>query len=379
MKGDGGTVAFDSAIAVPVTIKRIEVGSDPWGVVVHGSNGETGTCVGTPRLPDVFSLFARRVVPFFVGRDAREIESLVDVVYRWRTNYKYDSMPFWCGVAHVELAVLDLLGRSSGKSVGDLFGGRRRDRISVYLSSLRRDTTPEEEVATVAQRLEATGARACKVKIGGRMSENADAAPGRTEGLVRLIRERLAPGTKVFADANSSYTPERAIEIGRMLEDYRVDLFEEPVPWLDFVGTKRVADALEIPVAACEQDYDLWKIGWFAREHGVDVIQPDVFYVGGLIRAMRAAALAAEHGIPVMPHSPHTDATAAPMLHLVSLIPNADEFHEFRIDHPTPAGGYGPGLAVTDGEVEVPSGPGLGIDVDIAWLGTRELALEATV
>ena len=153
-------------------------------------------------------------MPAFLGRDARDLEQLVKEVYIFRNNYKYQGTAFWNCVAYAEASIFDLLGQVAGQSVGDLVGGAWRSRLPIYLSSMRRDTTPEEEVAWVGERLAQTQAQAVKMKIGARMQNNADSMPGRTERLIELARTTWGPDVTLYLDANGSYDHTRAIEIG---------------------------------------------------------------------------------------------------------------------------------------------------------------------
>ena len=207
------------------------------------------------------------------------------------------------------------------------------------------------------------------------MSSNRDAAPGRTEEIIRLSRKLMGDNFTIYLDANSSYSPEKAIEVGAMLEEYGIDLFEEPVHWLDFEGTKRVADALSIPVGWGEQDYDWYKFKWLLEHGGVDVLQPDVFYNGGIIRTLRIASLAAGHNIPLAPHSPKSGPAAGAMLHLVSLIDNPHLFQEFHIDPAPVESWYTPNLSIAGGILSVPDGPGLGFEYDPDYIGFTERVL----
>ena len=199
-----------------------------------------------------YPILQNLVIPFFIGQDACKLESLIEQVYLFRRNYKLGGLPFWCCVAWVEMSLLDLLGQVTVKSVGQLLGGSLRQEMPIYLSSLQRDTTPEDEVAFAAKRIEKTGAQAIKFKIGGRMSHNADASPGRTERLIALARKTLGDAIAIHADANGSYDAAKAIEVGKMLEAHNVAFFEEPCPFEELGEIKRVADALSMPVAAGE-------------------------------------------------------------------------------------------------------------------------------
>src|SRR6185436_14675440 len=158
----------------------------------------------------------KRVIPFFIGKDARDLESLIDGVYI--ENYKMAGQAFWCPVAYVEQSLFDLLGKVAKKPVGELLGGVIREEIPVYMSGSGRELTAEEEVAVYARGAEATGAKAVKFKIGGRMSRNRDAYPGRTEKMMTLARKTLGDKFTIYADANGSYDAAKAIEVGKMLQ-----------------------------------------------------------------------------------------------------------------------------------------------------------------
>ncbi|HIG18918.1 MAG TPA: mandelate racemase/muconate lactonizing enzyme family protein, partial [Candidatus Handelsmanbacteria bacterium] len=115
-----------------------------------------------------------------------------------------------------------------------------REGVRFYVASGRRDSTAQEEVAYLQSLVQKTGAHAVKFRVGGRMSANADASPGRTESLIQLAREKLGERIDLHADANSSYDPPQAIEIGRRLEDVGAVYFEEPCPFDHLEDTKRV-------------------------------------------------------------------------------------------------------------------------------------------
>lgn len=348
------TFAPDTHVAGAVrlqAIEPVEIDGKLW-IRTLAEDGSVGVVADNGRLLDCLSLFQRRTVPAFLGQDARDLDRLLDEAYVRESNYKYAGMPFWVCVAFVELSVLDLLGRVVGKPVGALFGNVLRDQIPVYLTRLTRETTPEEEVSILEEQLAQTGAKAVKVKIGGRM-KNTPADVKRTNGLVPLARKQLGDAIRINVDANGSYTVAEAIEVGRMLEANNVGFYEEPCPWEEHAATKEVADALEVTVAGGEQDSSEAAFRWMIANGGFDLVQPDVYYNGGIIRTLRIARLAAEKGIAITPHSPKTGAPAAPMLHFASLAPNLGPFQEY-IASPE----------IKDGKVAVPAGPGLGFEFD---------------
>jgi L-alanine-DL-glutamate epimerase-like enolase superfamily enzyme len=358
----------------PVKIASVELlRRDQYDFVrVTSSDGATGTVLASERMAYLHPIFLQRVAPYFVGKDARDLESLVDGVYVHQSNYKLAGLALWVCVGCLEFAILDLLGKSAGKSIGELMGGVVRREIPIYLSSMRRDTTPEQEVAWLSEQLTETGAKAVKLKIGGRMSRNADASPGRTERLVPLARKTFGDSLTLQVDANGSYDAAKAIEVGRMLQDHGVYFFEEPCPWEDFEATKQVADALDIPVAGGEQDSSFAKFRWMVRNHAVDIVQPDVIYNGGLIRTSRVARLAAAATMDITPHAPQPGYHAAYMLHFASVTPNLGRFQEYpaaRFEQPS---WYGPQIQVRNGAVRVPNGPGIGITIDAKFLEKAE-------
>jgi L-alanine-DL-glutamate epimerase-like enolase superfamily enzyme len=352
----------------PVRIASIELlrNGSQYFVRSTSTDGAVGIA-RTKQVEDYVAILLRRVVPFFIGKDARDLEALVDGVYI--ANYKLAGQPFWCPVAYVEQSLLDLLGKVAGKSVGELMGGVLRKSIPVYLSGSGRETTAEQEVDVYVRAVEATGAKAVKFKIGGRMSRNADTYPGRTRTMMPLARKRLGDRMVIYVDANGSYDSRVAVQVGRVMEELKVAFFEEPCPWEEMSETKKVADTLEIPVAGGEQDSSLWKFQWMIETRAVHIVQPDLNYHGGLIRSARVARMARQRGMAIVPHSTQTDAGAANMLHFASAIPNIGPYMEFPWRNPPkPAPWYTPNFDVKNGEVAVPQGPGLGIRYDPAYL-----------
>ncbi len=296
----------------PVTIDSLDVLRRDQTLLVRArtSDGVEGYGHGNPRLNFTLPILRELVLPFFVGKDVRDLPTLVHDVYTHRKNYKLAGLAFWQSVAPVEFAILDALGKTVGQPVGALLGEVIRTQIPIYLSSTTRETTPHAEVERLQQRLAETGARAVKFKIGGRMSDNADAFPGRTDELVPLARQTLGDEIAIYVDANGSYDAAHAIEIGRFLQEHAIDLFEEPCPFTDYFETQQVTDALDMPVSGGEQETNLHLFRWMIEQHGVDWVQPDMSYCGGLLRALQVAEMAAAAGMPIVPHCPKANPEA---------------------------------------------------------------------
>lgn len=359
-------------VKTPVKVESIELlkNGSHYFVRTRSTDGVVGVCE-TKQVEHYVPILLDVVAPFFLGKDARDLEALVDGVYI--ENYKLAGQPFWCPVAYVEQSLFDLLGKTARKPVGQLMGGVIRKEIPVYLSGSGRDTTAEAEVDVYVRGVEHTGARAIKLKIGGRMSRNLDAYPGRTETMMALARKRLGDDIAIYTDANGSYNAAKAIEVGRMLEELDVGFFEEPCPWEELSETKQVADALTMPVAAGEQDASLWRFQWMMENGVMDIVQPDLNYNGGFIRAARVARMARQFDMRIVPHNTQTGATAVNILQFASAIPNIGAYMEFPWRAPRkPESWYSPYFEIHDGAVKVPTGPGLGVEIDPAFLAKAE-------
>jgi len=361
-KAAGTPVLQLDGVDSPLQIQSIELlqKGREYFVQVRSKDGAEGIALTNTRAEYLYPILNKLVVPYFVGKDARDLESHLFELYRYRSNYKLQGLALWCPLAWVEFAILDMMGRITGKSIGQLFGGVVRREVPFYIASGRRDTTPQQEVDYLMELIEETGAKAVKFRVGGRMSRNADAMPGRTKGLIPLARKTLGDEIAIHADANSSYDPPKAIEVGRMLEDINAVYFEEPCPFDHLEDTKRVADALTIPVAGGEQEYSQRRFRWAIYNRGVDIVQPDLHYYGGLIRSTRIARMA---GLAQMPTTVHISGGFGfiYMLHFASYTPDIGQYQEYKRNIERYSNWFDPPLEIRNGAITVPEGPGVGI------------------
>lgn len=244
-------------------------------------------------------------------------------------------------------------------------GGVIRKEVPVYLSGSERDTTAEDEVDIYVRGVESTGAKAVEFKIGGRMSENNDPYPGRTEKMVGLAQKKLGGKVLLYSDANGSYTAEKAIEVGKMLEANGFIWYEEPCPWEELSETKKVTDALSLKVAYGEQNSTLWQFQWLIDNHVMDVVQLDLNYCGGFTRAARVARMARKANLWLVPHNTQTSATSANIVQFASCTKGLGPYMEYVWRKPQkPESWYSPQFIVKNGVIPVPTGPGLGVDFD---------------
>jgi len=349
-------------LADPVIIESIELlrkGREHF-LRVRSKDGAEGISVDNGRADVLHPILNRLIIPYFIGKDARDLEEHLFGVYRDRDNYKFQGLALWCPVALVEFAILDLLGRITGKSIGELLGSVIRTSVPFYVASGRRDTTPDQEIDYLKSLIERTGAKSIKYRVGGRMSRNLDASPGRTEKLIPLSRKVFGDKMAIHADANSSYDAQHAIPVGRRLEDINAVYFEEPCPFDDFHATRKVTDALKIPIALGEQESSHARFQAHIRDRVSDIVQPDLFYYGGLIRSIRVARMAAVRDMPTTAHLSGGFGFVY-SLHFASCTPKIGPWQEYKEGVESYDKWFNPPLRINDGALTVPKGPGVGI------------------
>jgi L-alanine-DL-glutamate epimerase-like enolase superfamily enzyme len=363
-------------ITSPVIIESLKLlkRDREYFVHVRSKDGAEGLSLPNPPRPEyLMKILQDLIFPFFIGKDARELENLLWDLYRYKDNYKLYGIALWSPQAWVEFAILDMLGRIARKPMGALFGDVRRTEIPVYIASGRRDTTPEQEIEHLKKLVEQSGSKALKFRVGGRMSRNVDAMPGRTETLIPLVRKTFGDSFDIHADSNSTYDPPQAIKVGRMLEEIKAVYFEEPCPFDHLEDTKVVADTLTLPVAGGEQEYSDWRFRWMIANRGVDIVQPDLQYYGGMVRSLRVAHMADVANMPTTVHISGGFGFVY-MLHFASVIRDPGRYQEYKLGIEKYGKWFDPAITVKDGKMTVPTGPGVGItDIAAVVKGAKEV------
>jgi L-alanine-DL-glutamate epimerase-like enolase superfamily enzyme len=355
----------------PIPIASIELlkGTDDFLVRVRSRDGAEGLGVGHPDvLETTWPILAKRVAPFFIGKDARDLEALLEGVYLTASNYKWQGLPFWVPVASVEIAILDLLGRIARKPIGELFGPTIRRDVAVYRASGNRGNSPEAEIAYLQQLVQETGAKAIKFRLGARMRFD-EASTRRDLALIELTRKTFGDGMTIYADANGSYDVSTALGVGKIMHERRLAFLEEPVPFDFYDETKAIADALPIPVAGGEQESSLRRFRWMIEQRCVDVVQPDLLYFGGFTRSIRVARMAEAAGIPCTPHMSDGGLGYLYVAQFASCVANAGPFQEFKgTNESLPVASDTSPLKSIGGQLKVPTGPGLGVTIDPSYV-----------
>ncbi|MEO1023564.1 MAG: mandelate racemase/muconate lactonizing enzyme family protein [Bacteroidota bacterium] len=316
---------------------------------------------------NIYPIMLNRIIPFYIGKDARKLEALQDNLYVHQLNYKWQGLAFWVGVAYVELALLDLLGKHAGVPVSDLLGGRIRTSVDIYYASGNRGNAAEEEIEHLQELIGLSGAHAVKYRLGARMAFNS-ASDKRDRALIPLVRKVLGDEVTIYADANGSFTVEKAIETGQQLEEHGTAFFEEPCPFDHYEETRAVSEALSIPIAGGEEETSMRRFIWLLASGTLQVVQPDLLFFGGLIRSIKVARMANLVGIPCTPHISGGALGFLYMMQFSSCVPNIGPYQEFKGNNDGVPVASDVELIPANGTIQIPTLPGLGITFDPDFL-----------
>ncbi len=318
------------------------------------------------------TIFHRQVAPWALGFDALDIDGALARI--WEKEHKYPGSYRCRAMAGLDTAMWDLRGKIERKPVVELLGGRPK-ALRAYASSMKRDITPQDEAARLVRLRDTQGFDAFKWRVAAECGRDVDEWPGRTEEVIPVVARALGEGVAKLVDANSGFSPARAIAVGQMLQDEGISHFEEPCPYWEFEQTRQVTQALDLDVTGGEQDWDLPTWQRMMDQQVVDIVQPDVMYMGGLSRTLEVARMAAARGLPCTPHSANLSLVTICTMHLLGAIPNAGKYLEFSIEgadyYPWQQDLFlGEPYAVRDGTLQIPAEPGWGVEINPQWLAS---------
>ncbi|WP_406315698.1 hypothetical protein OHA77_02030 [Streptosporangium sp. NBC_01639] len=355
----GGSVAVAGQPSIRVLVKVSADGVHGWGEAtpVPAWTYETAESIVTT--------IDRYLAPAIIGRPVWNLDAVTTAFDRAINRGLSIGAPL--AKCAVDVALHDLLGRAAGVPVGVLWGQRRSEEVQ--LAWIVSGQTAEEVAECVAEGRDA-GYRAFKVKI-GLHSEEDDLA------VVAAVRD-AAPDAPLWVDANQAYTCDIALRLAARLLDLGVTAFEQPLPANDLAGLRRMRDSSPLPVALDESLRHPTDLATLVRLGAVDVAIAKVQRTGGLTLSRRLCQLAEDCGVRLMGSGlTDSDLGLAASLHL---------FAAHGITGPVDLNGrqfisspYATGTTVkiTDGVAHVPTGPGLGVEVDESVV--RDLAVDVLV
>lgn len=304
---------------------------------------------------------------FVLGLDPFHIELLVQRLTV--EDYGRPGEVAMTGLAMIEMACWDIIGKALNQPVYRLLGGAVRERIKAYANGWYTVERTPEEFAAAARRAVAKGYRALKFDpFGAGYYEMERSEKLKSIALVEAVRDAVGPEVELLIEMHGRFNPVTAVEIARELAPFKPSWYEEPVPPANYPALKKVADAISplgVPVATGERIHTLHDYRELLELHAADILQPDIAHFGGLLNTKKLAAWADVYYVLMAPHNVGGPIATAAALHLAACTPNfkiQENFNDF--DEPYVLASA-PGLpAVEDGYFPLPSGPGLGVTLD---------------
>ncbi len=335
-----------------------ETGAQGWGQV--STYNADITC----------EVFHRQVARHALGTNALDFADTLNLI--GEREHKYPGSYLRRAMTGLDTALLDLRGKLEGIPVTSLLGGSP-GKIRAYASSMKRDIKPEDEAKRFLKLRDDFGFDAFKWRVGSECGRNKDEWPGRTEAVVPIVSRALGDGVAKLVDGNSCYSPKRAIEVGKLLEQEGITHFEEPCPYWEFEQTAEVTRALSIDVAGGEQDCEFTAWDAMIEKRAVDILQPDVMYMGGMLRTMDVCKRGDKAGFKITPHAANLSLVTMCTMHLLRAIPNAGKYLEFSIEgldyYPWQDGLFlGDPYKIEDGKATVTDASGWGVEINPEWL-----------
>ena len=300
--------------------------------------------------------------PLLIGEDLLEVDKLWNgMLFR---TYKLDPHSVQPGaMVGVGIALWDILGKVTGLPIYTLLGGSYRDRIKMYCSiGGGAPMTPDEMVSKVDDALNA-GFRAIKIRMDWGPHRR-DSDPAKEGVMFTAVRKFMGDDIPLSFDANNGHSVSTAIRQGCQFEAMNIYHFEEPVAQYDYTGIKQVADALDVPVSAGEHEYTRWQFRDLIAQANPDILQPDVVKCGGITEMRKIAVLSDTFPKDFVPHQTQPTIGTAASLHVVASIQTANKPQEFTGVRPELNTIFKEALEFKGGHITIPTGPGLGLEID---------------
>ncbi|HPA17084.1 MAG TPA: mandelate racemase/muconate lactonizing enzyme family protein [Verrucomicrobiae bacterium] len=335
-------------------------------VKVETDEGIVG--VGESRPPNktsaVLGYLAEALPRYVLGHDPFEIERLTQRMFR--EDFGRAGEIVMTGIALIEIACWDIMGKALNQPVYRLLGGAVRDRIKAYANGWYTVERTPEQFHAAAKRAVAKGYRALKVDpFGAGFFELERAEKSRCVSLVEAIRDAVGPDVDILIEMHGRFNPATAIDIARELTPFKPGWFEEPVPPENLAALKKVAGAiapLGIPIATGERLHTPFEFRELFELQAADIIQVDPTHYGGLLWTKKLAGWAEAYYMLMAPHNVGGPVSTAAALHLAAATPNfkiQEHFNDFAEAFVKDAA---PGVpAIKDGYFPLPQGPGLGV------------------
>jgi L-alanine-DL-glutamate epimerase-like enolase superfamily enzyme len=299
---------------------------------------------------------ARGVAEVLVGEDPLQIDRLWQLLFEATSYYGRSGLALHV-ISAIDIALWDLAGQATGLPVSELLGGRRVDAVPVYASEVMPEST--EETLELGRAAVERGYAAFKLGWGPLGRELAtDVA------LIEAARTAIGPDRDLMIDGGQAYSVKSALRLFDAVEHADLYWFEEPLAPEDHAGYRRLSDRTRTRIAAGEADAGATAFEALVRNAFVDIVQPDLSRCGGFTVARTIRELVRGTGVTVVPHCFSTGVLVAASLHFAASL-DEPTYSEYSVaDSPLVGEILSPPFALEDGKLRVPTGPGLGIELD---------------
>jgi L-alanine-DL-glutamate epimerase-like enolase superfamily enzyme len=333
-------------------------------VELETDDGVSG--IGGPITHDQAYIIDQQMRGLIEGADALAHERLWDRLYRSQVHGRKGAAMM--AISAVDCAMWDLKGRVANLPVHRLLGGPTRAAVPAYASALGYLLEPER-VTQRAKALVAEGYTSMKWFYRHGPSDGR-AGMEQNEALVATLREAVGPDVEIMTDAWMSWDVPYTLEMARRLESYRPRWIEEPVLPDKIDSYAAIRAVSPVPIAGGEHEYTRWGLHQLMAAGGVDVVQADTYWAGGITEMLKILAIASVYDLPVIPHGHSTPANIhliaaqpEPLTPLVEYLVKWNEIHQYFLKTP---------VRPVNGMVQVPETPGIGMDLDEAKIESRQ-------
>jgi D-galactarolactone cycloisomerase len=320
--------------------------------------------------PAIVALIDRVYKPLLIGQEAFSREVIWSLLYNWTRDYGQKGLTT-AAMSGIDIALWDIAGKAAGLPISKLLGGNFYKHVEAYATGLyitERSMKDPVVLAEEALRYVEQGFRGIKMKVGFGLEVDVRN--------VECVRRTIGSGIKLMVDANHAYPPDMSIRLARSIEDLDIFWFEEPVVPEDLDGYVEVRRATNIPVAGGEAEFTRYGFSNLLTRRCVDFVQPDLCITGGISEGVKIAALASAFGTRLVPHIWGTGvALAAALQFMAAQPPSPPSLNSStllleldRTENPLREESLVTNLQLSNGNLTIPTGPGLGVEVDACYL-----------
>ena len=348
-------------------------------VKVYTDEGLTGVGeAGLERFNDIVAKAVESLKDYIIGKDPFQIEHIWNSIYK--STFWHGGVIILSALSGIEQALWDIKGKALGVPIYEFLGGKLRDKVRAYANAwafqkIVTEVTAEDTPKSIAEnalRMVDKGFTAMKwdpFREGGQVIPKSEEEYA--IACVKAVREAVGPSIDILVECHGRFNMHSAIRMAQKLEPYDPFFYEEPIPPDNIDAMAEVQRSINLPVATGERLFTRWEFRSLLEKQAARIIQPDICHVGGFMELKKVASMAEAHYVSVQPHNSNGPLCVLASLHLDATIPNV-QFQEFfypyldlyneMLTEP---------IRYKDGYLEIPTGPGLGTDINEEFILKR--------